>query len=193
MITVLYVRRDSQYKKYSNVDCYDIDRDARLYAGSNTVIAHPPCRGWGRLRGLAKPRDGEKELAIQAVQVVRTNGGILEHPESSDLWRHCELPRPHPNKITIDQYGGFTFPVAQHWFGHKARKNTWLYICGIRPDQLPDFPLHLGEAMYLISSGKRTKSWKKEVTKAEREHTPTLLIEWLLTCAEKIAAVKQTI
>lgn len=189
MIPVLFARLDSVYKQLG-CDVYDINRDARSYTGSNAVIAHPPCRAWGRLRGMANPRPDEKDLAVFAVDKVRTNGGVLEHPESSSLWAHCDLPRPCPDKIAIDQYGGFTFAIAQSWFGHKARKNTWLYIVGIAPAQLPAFPIVLGEAQYVVTTGRRTKPWKKEITKAEREHTPDQLARWLIELVQIIEAKK---
>lgn len=189
MIPVLFARLDSVYKQLG-CDVYDINRDARSYTGSNAVIAHPPCRAWGRLRGMANPRPDEKDLAVFAVDKVRTNGGVLEHPESSSLWAHYDLPRPCPDKIAIDQYGGFTFAIAQSWFGHKARKNTWLYIVGIAPAQLPAFPIVLGEAQYVVTTGRRTKPWKKEITKAEREHTPDQLARWLIELVQIIEAKK---
>lgn len=83
--TILFARRDSIYKSMG-LDVWDIDRDARGYMGSAPVIAHPPCRAWGRLAHMAKPRYDEKELAIFAVNQVRRVGGILEHPEFSGLW-----------------------------------------------------------------------------------------------------------
>src|SRR6185437_10212508 len=127
-IAALYVRKDSVYKDLG-CDCWDADRDARLYPGPMPVVAHPTCRAWGRLRQFSKPRPDEKELAIKAVRQVREWGGALEHPATSSLWK--EMPLPMPGEI--DMWGGFTICVDQFWWGHKAQKRTFLYICGIRP------------------------------------------------------------
>jgi len=93
-VAVLFARADSNYKLIPGCDVWDRERDARNWPGGAPVIAHPPCRAWGRLRQFAKPRDGEKELAPLAVAHVRHWGGVLEHPASSSLWAHCALPRP---------------------------------------------------------------------------------------------------
>ncbi|MWL55341.1 hypothetical protein GQL84_23735, partial [Escherichia coli] len=58
-------------------DVFDIERDARTFAGGMPVVAHPPCRAWGRLRKFAKPRPDEKALALFAVAQVRAFGGVL--------------------------------------------------------------------------------------------------------------------
>lgn len=71
MVAVLFARSDSIYKSLSDCDVWDIERDARHWPGGCPVVAHPPCRGWGRLRKLAKPTEGERELAIWAVEQVR--------------------------------------------------------------------------------------------------------------------------
>jgi len=117
MISVLFARQDSVYKSIPGLDVWDIDRDARNWPGGNPVIAHPPCRSWGRMRQFSKPRPDEKELAIFAVCQVRNWGGVLEHPESSTLWSHCSLPRP---RELPDIYGGITISVDQYHFGHRA-------------------------------------------------------------------------
>lgn len=179
-VAVLFARSDSVYKTIPDLDIYDIDRDARSFSSSIPVIAHPPCRGWGRFRYRAKPRHDEKDLALLAVDLVRRNGGVLEHPESSSLWQAANLPRPESNRIVIDQFGGFTFPISQHWFGHRAQKKTWLYIVGVDPGSIPDFPLVLGEADFLVTASKHSKPWKKQISKAEREHTPLLFAHWLV-------------
>src|SRR3972149_3930233 len=106
--SVLFARRDSDYK-LMDCDVWDIDRDARNYTGNAPVIAHPPCRAWGRLRHFAKPRPDEKDLALFAVATVRRCGGVLEHPASSTLWQAADLPLPG---YPADRFGGWTFPVV---------------------------------------------------------------------------------
>lgn len=93
-VAVLFARRDSVYKTLPNCDVWDIDRDARLWLGGSPVVAHPPCRAWGRLRQFANPRPDEKELAIYAIDMVRKWRGVVEHPAGSSLWPHLGLPAP---------------------------------------------------------------------------------------------------
>lgn len=191
MVAVLFARSDSNYKAIPGCDVYDIERDARTWSGGAPVVAHPPCRGWGRLRHFARPRHDEKQLAIFAVQQVRKFGGVLEHPAHSTLWSAAGLPPPGE----VDDYGGWTLPICQHWWGHRAEKKTWLYIVGCAPAQLPDFPLVLGQATHTISSSGRRRDGSRlkdrpEVTKAEREHTPIALAEWLVELAKRCQVPK---
>lgn len=71
VVTVLFARTDSNYKKLPGVDVWDKERNALNWPGGTPVIAHPPCRAWGRLRQFAKPEEGEKEYALWAVKQVR--------------------------------------------------------------------------------------------------------------------------
>lgn len=181
-VAVLFARQDSVYKTL-NVDVYDKDRDARSFAGGKPVIAHPPCRGWGRLRHFARPEPGELLNGIWAVRQVRLYGGVLEHPAFPLLFADTGCPAPGKG---YDRYGGFTFPIDQFFWGHKARKPTWLYIVGISIQDLPNFPIRLGEAEY-VCGGTRSKR-RPEITKAEREHTPIALATWLISLANTINA-----
>ena len=93
-VAVLFARADSCYKALPGCDVWDAERDARRWPGGCPVVAHPPCRAWGRLRHFAKPRPDEKALALWAVEQVRKFGGVLEHPASSTLWPAAGLPAP---------------------------------------------------------------------------------------------------
>lgn len=195
-VAVLFARADSVYKTLPGCDVWDIERDARRWPGGAPVVAHPPCRAWGQLRALANPRPDEKELAIWAVRQVRAFGGVLEHPRSSTLWPVMALPRPGRR----DWWGGWTLPIYQSWWGHRAEKPTFLYIVGCEPANIPDLPIVLGDAHYVCgSSGRRRDGsrlhkgdpgWSPEITKAEREHTPAALALWLSELARrcKVAA-----
>ena len=184
-VAVLFARADSIYKAQPGADVYDIDRDARTYAGQWPVVAHPPCRAWGRLRQFANPRPDEKALAIFAVEKVRQLGGVLEHPECSSLWNEAGLPMPG---CGVDEFGGWTLPLDQFWFGHRARKRTWLYIVGVRPVDIPAIPLRFGNPSHVVrySDNERRKALGlKILPKAEREHTPAEFASWLIDLAAR--------
>lgn len=51
MIAALYVQTRGVYFNLPGVDPWDEHRDARLYAGPHSVVAHPPCGRWGRYWG----------------------------------------------------------------------------------------------------------------------------------------------
>lgn len=176
MITVLFARRDSVYKTLPGVDVWDADRDALRWLGGTTVVAHPPCRAWSRLRHFAHPEPGEANLALWAIRQVRRYGGVLEHPSASTLWPFAGLPAPGQR----DFFSGWTLPINQHDWGHKARKATWLYIVGCSPGDIPRIPLRLDEPTHVVQS---QKQGRPHITKAEREHTPLALAQWLVEVA----------
>jgi len=169
VIAVLYARSDSFYKSLPGCDVWDIDRDARLWPGGCPVVAHPPCRAWGRLRSFSKPRADEKQLAIHALAMVRIFGGVLEHPAGSTLWSVAGLPRPG----FFDEFGGWTLPVNQVWWGHRAEKRTWLYIVGAGMLDLPQIPFFMGYPSCPV----------ERMGKAERERTTPAFSQWLVDLA----------
>jgi len=170
-VSALFVRPDSVYRDLL-FDVWDAERDARLYAGPWPVVAHPPCRAWGRLRQHARPRADEAELAFFAVDFVRQFGGVLEHPWGSTLWDAACLPRPG----VIDEHGGWTVTVDQGWWGHEAPKPTWFYVCGLPRHHLPLLPVaHL----------RRRTGRTLAMLPADRERTPWLMADWLVRLAER--------
>src|SRR5208282_6074880 len=120
MISVLFAARNSIYKTIPGLDVWDEDRDALKWPGGNPGIFHPPCRLFSQIAYLAKsaPQE-EKQLGYWSVDAVRKNGGVLEQPANSSLWRECEIAMPGSS-----DGDGFSISVPQFWFGHKARKNT---------------------------------------------------------------------
>ena len=185
-VAVLFARADSIYKTIPGCDVYDIERDALSWSGGCPVIAHPPCRAWDQLSHFAKPRPGEKELAVWAVAQVRKWGGVLEHPRSSRLWPTVGLPMGE----AVDELGGFTLSVDQFWWGHRARKRTFLYCAGLRRVDLPTMPIVLGEAPCTVHSGTPTgkppRNNAPEISHVEREQTPPALARWLVELASRI-------
>lgn len=171
-VSVLFARSDSCYFDLVG-DVWDAERDARGYTGSNPVVCHPPCRGWGRLRHWAKPRPDEKALALFAVEQVRRCGGVLEHPWGSTLWHAAGLP--HPGKV--DAWGGWTLLVDQGWWGHAAPKPTYLYIVGCSREDIGELPVQLQRA-----EGRTLK-----LSPADRERTPPRFAQFLVSIAAKCA------
>lgn len=172
-VSVLFARSDSCYFELAD-DVWDMTRDARRYTGPAPVVAHPPCRGWGRLRHWAKPRPDEKALALFAVDCVREYGGVLEHPYGSTLWPAAGLPKPGHGP---DAWGGWTLLVDQGWWGHAAPKPTYLYIVGVTRVQVGELPVQLHRA------AGRTM----ELSPADRERTPVEFAKFLLHVASKAA------
>lgn len=141
-IAALYVEEGGAYSGLPGVDPWPEARDARRYAGPWPVVAHPPCARLGRYWGgspttwprLVLGDDGG--CFASALAAVRRWGGVLEHPEGSHAWRHFGLVAPPRcgGWVRADWthgHAGSTCCVEQGWYGHKARKATWLYSCGV--------------------------------------------------------------
>lgn len=145
-VAALFVQTNGCYYGLPDVDPWDKERDAKLYAGPYPVVAHPPCERWGRYwdggpaaRGRHKKGDDDGcfEAALRA---VRKWGGVLEHPSESSAWQAFDIlpPMSGGGWSKADPWGvwrasdtGWTCRVDQGMYGHRAKKPTWLYAYGV--------------------------------------------------------------
>ncbi len=139
MIAALYVEPKGVYAGVPGVDAWGEARDARTYAGPWPVVAHPPCERWGRFWHGSPRKPHQFKLGddggcfAAALASVRRWGGVLEHPADSHAWREYGLKAP-PRAggwVSADWCGGATCYVEQGFYGHPARKATWLYANGV--------------------------------------------------------------
>lgn len=177
-VAVLCVARNSVYKQLPHVDAFDELRDARSFSGDCPIVAHPPCRAWSRFCShQAKPIEGEKELAPFVVEILRKNGGVLEHPAHSTLWDYMGLPMPGEP----ERHGLWTLAVDQAWWGDRRSKRTWLLFSHIDPANVI-VPLRLHD------SRKDREQWNA-MSKNKRAATPPAMALWLVEVA-RLANVK---
>ena len=143
MIAALYVNAAGAYAGLPDVDCWDVERDARKYEGPHAVVAHPPCQRWGRYWHGSPMNPHQFKLGddagcfAHAVASVRQFGGVLEHPADSHAWRAHGIPRPprYVGWVPAERPDAYTCYVEQGHYGHISRKPTWLYAVGTT---LPD-------------------------------------------------------
>lgn len=184
-VAALYVDRGGPYPKLVE-HWYDEARDARKYDGPWPVVAHPPCGPWGAFAHLCKTSAQDPALALRALDQVRSFGGVLEHPRNSRLYTHACLPKPGE---LPDSFGGFSIDVDQLHWGHVAHKRTWLYLVGIRaeditappePDRRPTHDLMGGRGR---NAGAQ-RPGRLEASKELRRRTPLAFAQWLLSLAD---------
>ena len=144
-VAALYVETGGVYYGLPDVDPWDEQRDARLYAGPYPVVAHPPCNKWSPLAYINQRRIPGYRLGDDggcfkaALTSVCKWGGVLEHPAESVAWRQFGLPRPIREVWVAVLSGvgsGWVTEVSQSAYGHRARKRTWLYYVGPEPPDL---------------------------------------------------------
>lgn len=150
-IAALYVQPGGVYYDLPGVEPWGLpERDAREYAGPHPVVAHPPCKRWGRYWSGGPSAKVRRKLGdddgcfAAALWAVRTFGGVIEHPEASHAWTWFGLNKPPRRGLWVPAGDdrGFTCCVEQGHYGHRARKATWLYVVAART--LP--PLKWGKA-----------------------------------------------
>lgn len=152
MIAALYIEPDGVYAKHPGIDAWCELRDARCYAGPYPVVAHPPCQRWGRFWHGSTRKPHQFQLGddggcfAAALAAVRQWGGVIEHPCDSHAWRHFGLtpPKRYAGWQPAGD-GGWTCYVEQGHYGHMSRKPTWLYVCGVAGERLPELDWSRGE------------------------------------------------
>ncbi len=192
MIAALFVERGGPYFSMPGVDPWDLARDAMAYAGPHPVVAHPPCGPWGELRHLYK--GNEHDCAPRALELVRTWGGVMEHPHKSKFWPHAGVVVPG----VVDEHGGFTVDVDQCAWGHVARKRTRLYFVGVDAGLVDRTTLTGGTPTHWASGG-RSQVRKdgtigggcvppgiKVCSAQQRRRTPLAFARWLVSLASSI-------
>jgi hypothetical protein len=185
MVQALYIDPRGPYPTLLGAaNCWDEERDARLYNGPGPIVSHPPCGPWGRLKHLYK--GNEKDLGPLAVEQVRRWGGVLEHPAGSELWDHCLLPRPG---WLPGIWGGMTIQVDQVEWGHACVKPTWIYVVGTNwlprnppfPGRKPTHGIWYGDFERSGHAGPTLLGASKEI----RRRTPIPFAEWLISIAAR--------
>jgi hypothetical protein len=149
-VAALYVEPDGCYSGCPGVEPWDEARGARLYAGPHPVVAHPPCERWGRFWHGSPRKPHQFTLGddggcfAAALAAARAWGGVLEHSADSKAWEAHGLMAPPRSGgwVSADWQGGWTCYVEQGFYGHSARKATWLYACQV---ELPSLRWGQGE------------------------------------------------
>lgn len=170
-------------------DYWDEARVARLYAGPNRVVGHPPCSVWGPLARINQARYGhlvgdDGGCFASALASVRRWGGVLEHPAESIAWARHGLLRPSAVGWTgnLLRPGEWVTEVCQRNYGHPARKRTWLLLVG-DPIPLDWSPPAEPEALvsFLTNHGGRTDL--RRLGKREAKATPLAFAHLLVDLA----------
>lgn len=189
MIAALFVQRGGCYWDLPGVDPWDVERDARLYAGPWPVVAHPPCARWCQLAAMVEARyphcrqGDDGGCFASALASVRRWGGVLEHPAYTRAFAAHGLPDPPAEGWQRTTCGGWVCHVEQGHYGHRARKATWLYVHGAEP---PAMRWGKAEARAWVSWCDNNSNGKvvERMGKRERNATPHAFRDLLISIAQ---------
>lgn len=198
MIAALYVMPRGPYVGLPDADPWTEDRDARQYAGPHPVVAHPPCKHWGRFRWKAKGDEGGCFRA--ALRAVRSYGGVLEHPAHSKAWPAFGLTRPLRVRWTpcgemivnaagpLHYADAWVCEVERGSYGHLDPKATWLYAVlplGVQPPELRWGPSGAPRVVTPSRAGIGTPG-RGGLSRNQREATPPEFRDVLLSIARSV-------
>ena len=202
-VAALYVMQDGPYYGLDGVEPWGLpDRDARDYAGPWPVVAHPPCKRWGRYwsggpSAKVKRKLGDDDGCFSAALfAVRRWGGVIEHPEASHAWRCFGIIRPPRGGgwVAAGDGIGWTCCVEQGHYGHRARKATWLYAAHVAV--LPSLLWGRSAATVRLDSGFHTTEERRSSAREKRERmsgkeleaTPLIFRDLLIGIARSVGA-----
>ena len=178
MVAALYVQRGGVYYDLPDVDPWDAERDARLYAGPHPVVAHPPCERWGRYWSggpsarVRREKGDDGGCFAAALAAVNRWGGVLEHPEASHAFRAHSMPIPPrgggwvrwmPGTLGSQWTPGWSCCVEQGAYGHRARKATWLYA--VIPGEPPVLRWRASGSFVRLDEGFHSKEERRRVVR----------------------------
>lgn len=195
-VAALFVLTDGPYFGLPGVDPWDELRDARAYAGPHPVVAHPPCRLWGKMARVNFARWGgdhnrpgnDGGCFAAALAAVNKFGGVLEHPAHSYAWEAHGLKKPEGRWRRSGH--GWVCEVWQSAYGHKANKATWLYFVGLnRPPEL-DWSRPVGTHQVGFQDRRGKERNKPTLPKLEAEATPPAFRDLLISLASQATAIR---
>ena len=201
-VAAIYVIENGPYFGLPGVEPWAApSRDAREYAGPWPVVAHPPCKRWGRYWDGGPSKCARRKLGdddgcfAAALASVREWGGVLEHPEASHAFPAFGLNKPPRwgGWVVAGDGLGWVCCVEQGHYGHRARKATWLYAVGT---ELPSLIWGPSEAVIGAGEVYATEAERKRAKKTgavqrmgqrERAATPAPFRELLIGIARTAA------
>jgi len=191
-VAALYVESAGCYFGIDGVDPWDIERDARLYAGPHPVVAHPPCQLWGAMAAVNFKRWGGEHnrpgndggCFDAALRSVRDWGGVLEHPAKTRAWRRYGLPKPCGIGWKQADPRLWVCEVWQSAYGHRANKATWLLYCGVRAPFELDWSRPIGTHQIGFHDQRGKARNKPTISGKAASATPPAFRDVLLRLAE---------
>ena len=186
-VAALFVDPHGPYFSLPEIDCWDKERDARLYSGPHPVIVHSPCGSWCAMARINEKRWGTKVgddggCFISGLHNVRRFHGVLEHPAKSLAWKKFNLTKPSGlgwHQVSQNEWVG---EVWQSAYGHKATKRTWLYYVGNKPPK--PFKLDRPRGTHQIGGGIHTGNRSlPRLNQKETHITPMAFAEYLIELA----------
>lgn len=189
-VAALFVENKGVYSGLKGVDAWDIKRNALNYNGPYPVVAHPPCKLWGKFAKINYLRWGGEHnkpgndggLFEHAVRCVRKFGGVLEHPACSYAWESYKLTKPEKGKWTDCGDNEYVCEVYQSVYGHLAAKKTWLFYKGRKPFDL-NWKIKKGIKQIGFYDQRGKKRNKPTLNKKESNATPVKFRNVLLKLA----------